>query len=292
MDSESGFALGLGTDLAGFSTKFYYSQAEIGVDNVDSGLGAFDGRTKAQLHYLDQVEALETWRSAAMKLDANPFKAPEDETAANERIRLANVELFNRILENANMGKGTQLTADQITALNTFTVDIAEDSNTDVLEAEFGTNADTAIGNVHQSVQDMPLSTHMSEKDAIPAADKGFGLKADVPAGEGVGFTIGYSQFTADTTASSDKTFRTADGMEIKPYGGGSVKTTMIELGVTYDLGGGATFKAGMEKKSAESIMISTKDVSDEDEDAEYARVGDVKSNDTTTLKATLAFTF
>ena len=73
------------------------------------------------------------------------------------------------------------------------------------------------------------------------------------------------------------------NGTAVTPYKGGSVKTTLIELGVSYDLGGGATLGAGIDKKSAESITISTED---------GARVGKVSTADTTTLSASVAFSF
>ena len=85
--------------------------------------------------------------------------------------------------------------------------------------------------------------------------------------------------------------------MEIAAYGGGSVKTTLIELGVSYDLGGGATLNAGIDKKSAESVMIATAMTAgaateDDTSDDKYARVGTVSTTDTTTLSASIAFSF
>ena len=114
----------------------------------------------------------------------------------------------------------------------------------------------------------------------------GFGASVSVPAGEGTSFSIGYSTFKAETTAEEVKAgtmFHDGNDM-VTPYGGGqSVKTSLIELGVSYDLGGGATLGASIDKKSVESVMIST---------VNGARVGKVEEADTTTLEAAISFSF
>ena len=141
----------------------------------------------------------------------------------------------------------------------------------------------------------------VTARAAIPAANNvvagtteytGFGGSVSVPAGEGTSFTIGYSSYKADTRPEETSGMSFYDGekmMAVDPYGGGSVKTSLIELGVSYELGGGATLNASIDKKSVESVMISTMAKAD---GSGYARVGSVKETDTTTLEASVSFSF
>ena len=126
----------------------------------------------------------------------------------------------------------------------------------------------------------------------------GMGASVDIPGGEGTTFTIAYSSMKAETLSDPNEgTTYNADfvdengkvhNVEVEPFGGGSVKTTLIKFGVTYDLGGDASLGVSIEQKSAEKMLISTERM----DDGSYARIGKVDSNDITTLKASVAFTF
>jgi len=64
------------------------------------------------------------------------------------------------------------------------------------------------------------------------------------------------------------------------------LKTKLIEVDFSYDLGGGAKLTAGIDKKDAES------NYSISDGTADGITAGDIKSTDTTTLEAAIAFSF
>ena len=122
----------------------------------------------------------------------------------------------------------------------------------------------------------------------------GLGASFAIPAGEGTNLTVAFSRLTAQTTPGSlpeGTRFDDGDSSKIKPYGGGEVKTDLIKLGIEYALGGGATLNASVEQKSTEEIMIVTQKLEDDD-DYNHERVGKKSAFDTTTLKATLAFSF
>ena len=277
--------------------------------DIDSGLMAIDNPatddvyfTHVEQYFVNQGKAIETWGKAAMALETgNPFEAPADETAEAETLRKGNIALYEKILANARMGKGTELTAAEITALGTWTAAITEDDDTEVLEAQFDDNATRAYTQVTvDGVPTVPVELEVKEPgtDAVKLANMlagtttytGFGAKVAIPGGDGVNFSIAWSQLKADTVASDTEASFMDGNRTVKPYGGGEVKTTLIELGVTYDLGGGATLGASVDKKTAESMMITTKEI--DDSNYSHGRVGEVSSEDTTTLEATLAFSF
>ena len=315
MDSESGLAIGVGTELAGLSTSVYYSQAEAMVADVDAGLMAYAGKDAVAAEmsdpvedfYMAQVAALNAWETHVKTLDgnANVFadQTPNDNT--DDALRLGNIDIFNNLKANAEAGKPTFLSAAQATAIDTFIATIPDEdpveendevTNQDAVDASMTDNkAKAAAVNVNRT----PLMSELNEAKVITAGSaavsgaanvlagtteyKGFGAKVSVPAGEGTSFSIAYSSFKADTTPEATQAMFSDNGTAVTPYKGGSVKTTLIELGVSYDLGGGATLGAGIDKKSAESITISTED---------GARVGKVSTADTTTLSASVAFSF
>ena len=104
--------------------------------------------------------------------------------------------------------------------------------------------------------------------DAIASQENtGLGVKASMSAGEGATFSVGYStlKFEQDQVNGNNR-----DGI---------AKTKLIEVDFTYDLGGGASLSAGIDKKDEESL-----------EDGSGA--ARVIPKDTTTLEATIAFSF
>ena len=305
MDSESGLAIGVGTELAGLSTKLYYSKAEAMVDSVDTVI--YPGKaaepevkfTRFEQYYVNQGKALAAW-AGTTEGKAALGTVLTDATA--EATRLANAKLFNDTKTALDNGMKATLTADNISALDIFIVDPTDDATTDdVDESTLSALAETALDNGVLVAKELgaaalPLVENVDVKksgsaaiDAVTTVQAGtreytgFGGKVSVPAGEGTSFSIAYSTFKADTMPEDIDNFRDEKGTTVTPYGGGSVKTTLIELGVSYDLGGGATLGAGIDKKSVESIMLETEN---------GARVGTLSTADTTTLSASVAFSF
>ena len=100
--------------------------------------------------------------------------------------------------------------------------------------------------------------------------NSGLGVKASMSAGEGATFSVGYSTLKLEQSGASGQS------------NNGTATTKLIEVDFSYDLGGGATLKAGIDKKDAESLDSSAND-------------GDnatVVASDTTTLEAAIAFSF
>ncbi|MCY4100861.1 MAG: hypothetical protein OXF46_08055 [Rhodobacteraceae bacterium] len=77
---------------------------------------------------------------------------------------------------------------------------------------------------------------------------------------------------------------RTAHGA-----GNGTAETKLIEVDFTYDLGGGATLKASIDKEDAEKLNYT--DAADTALASSVAGAR-VSSEDTTTLEAVIAFSF
>ena len=321
MDSESGLAIGVGTELAGLSTKLYYSKAEKQLANVemeldpDNALEAYVGTggmpavmfTRQEQYFVNKANALQAWKTYVMSgADGvtNPFAVPEDDSDATAKaLREANVALIDDLiaagLEGNNHSLENEEEEDQTSILTTFIGTISDDA--DDVNTMLDNNAVSALTGFDTEPEqvaraDLPLSSTLTEKDpAIPgnpaAANvlagtteyTGFGGKVSVPAGEGTSFSIAYSTFKANTMPEDTDAMFSDKGTPVTPYEGGSVKTTLIELGVSYDLGGGATLGAGIDKKSVESIMLETEN---------GARVGTLSTADTTTLSASVAFSF
>ena len=97
----------------------------------------------------------------------------------------------------------------------------------------------------------------------------GLGVMASMSTGEGTTFSVGYSTLKLEQSG--------ADG----EGNNGTTKTKLIEVDFSYDLGGGATLTAGIDKKDEESL-----------ERGSGAGVATVVPKDTTTLEAAIAFSF
>ena len=102
----------------------------------------------------------------------------------------------------------------------------------------------------------------------------GLGVKASMSAGEGATFSIGYSTLKLEQTGLGDPPVAL----------NGTAKTKQIEVDFSYDLGGGATLNAGIDKKDAETI--------EELGTGNPPGAGAVDSTDTTTLEVAIAFSF
>ncbi|MCY3674238.1 MAG: hypothetical protein OXH65_05925, partial [Paracoccaceae bacterium] len=105
----------------------------------------------------------------------------------------------------------------------------------------------------------------------------GLGVKASMSAGEGATFSVGYSTQKLEQNGAQGDDSTT--GVDVN-YDG-TATTKLIEVDFSYDLGGGATLKAGIDKKDAETLEAGTGD-----------NKAMVKSTDTTTLEAAIAFSF
>ena len=97
----------------------------------------------------------------------------------------------------------------------------------------------------------------------------GLGVKASMSAGEGATFSVGYSTLKLEQTGIGG-----ARGFD------GTAKTKLIEVDFTYDLGGGATLSAGIDKKDEETLERGT------------GAAATVVPKDITTLEAAIAFSF
>ena len=100
----------------------------------------------------------------------------------------------------------------------------------------------------------------------------GLGVKASMSAGEGATFSVGYSTLKVEQmiTVASNNDRST-----------GNAKTKLIEVDFTYDLGGGATLEAGIDKKDGETLELGPS-----------ATGATVVKSDETTLQAAIAFSF
>ena len=97
----------------------------------------------------------------------------------------------------------------------------------------------------------------------------GLGVMASMSTGEGTTFSVGYSTLKLEQSG--------ADG----EGNNGTTKTKLIEVDFSYDLGGGAIFSAGIDKKDAETLTSA-----DSGNDAILG------TKDITMLEAVIAFSF
>ncbi len=100
----------------------------------------------------------------------------------------------------------------------------------------------------------------------------GLGVKASVPAGEGASFSVGYSTLKLEQKINAGNNIG---------YNG-TAKTKLIEVDFSYDLGGGATLSAGIDKKDAEKITVPDT----------VTNASTITPEDTTTLELKIAMSF
>ena len=238
MDSESGLALSVGTDVSGVGLSLYYSTSE----ESETSLAA----TKTKLM------GLHTANKRAADLDA--LKATLDDN--------------------------TLVTAD-LTAYNK--------------NRAFGPSSGFAIDNTGK------------------IENSGIGVSASIPAGEGASLSVSYSKYESEHSTAAKVWF--SDTVPMRPNtvsdnpvpvdtnATGTVETEMSRIGISfsYDLGGGATFNAGVEKDETETTyaMNSESNIFRKDSDAEFNEdtngaksYSSMEESDKTTLSATLSFSF
>ena len=97
----------------------------------------------------------------------------------------------------------------------------------------------------------------------------GIGVSASMAAGEGATFSVAYS---------SNKLEQSAAAAANSAYNA-TAETKLVEVDFEYALGGGATLKAGIDKKDVEAIGTG-------------AMAGNIVSSDVTTLSASIAMSF
>ena len=166
-------------------------------------------------------------------------------------------------------------------SINTISVGVGMDSESG-LAIGVGTDLSGVSTFLYWSkseLKNVVLSNNNTEDNAgddITATaqeNSGLGVKASMSAGEGATFSVGYSTLKVENQSATDAFDDT-------------LKTKLIEIDFSYDLGGGAKLTAGIDKKDAESNYRA------EDADIGSNTAGDIRSSDTTTLEAAIAFSF
>ncbi|MYG43285.1 MAG: porin [Rhodobacteraceae bacterium] len=157
-------------------------------------------------------------------------------------------------------------------SINTISVGVGMDSE-DGLAIGVGTDLSGVSTFVYWSKSEFSDVTIIYGEEANGDGDSlaslenmGLGVKASMSAGEGATFSVGYSTLKLEQDAGGTS------------YDG-TAKTKLIEVDFTYDLGGGATLSAGIDKKDEESLARGTS-------------AATVVPKDTTTLEAAIAFSF
>ena len=140
--------------------------------------------------------------------------------------------------------------------------------------------------------------------------NKGLGLSASIPAGEGASLSVSYSKYDSEHSSAAKGWFSNVAGNRpaaTEPNHSNitaTAETEMKRIGISfsYDLGGGATFNAGIEKDDTETTYsldanenakIFPKDSSVAvGGDGDQSSVSETYTTDKTTLSASLSFSF
>ncbi|MYE37502.1 MAG: porin [Rhodobacteraceae bacterium] len=156
-------------------------------------------------------------------------------------------------------------------SINTISVGVGMDSE-DGLAIGVGTDLSGVSTFVYWSKSELKdvvvrYDGPRNGEDDVTASQEnsGLGVKASMSPGEGATFSVGYSTLKLEQDAAA--TFA------------GTAKTKLIEVDFSYDLGGGATLKAGIDKRDEETLMNGLRETT-------------VVPKDTTTLEAAIAFSF
>ncbi len=161
-------------------------------------------------------------------------------------------------------------------SVNTINVGVGMDSEKG-LAIGIGTDLSGLNTSLYWSKSEMDI-----DQDALLASpsgtaapgkveNAGLGVKASMSAGEGATFSVAYSTLKKEQNATATAVHQ-FDGV---------AETKMIEIDFSYDLGGGATLKAGIDKKDEEKI--------DEGDTTDGATI---TQKDTTTLEALISMSF
>ena len=174
-------------------------------------------------------------------------------------------------------------------SINTIKVGVGMDSE-DGLAIGVGTDLSGVSTFVYWSKSEHDMATITFAPSTNPAFPdrsvgasqeySGLGVKASMSAGEGATFSIGYSTLKLEQADLRSGSIIHQDDPT------GNTKTKLIEVDFSYDLDGGATLTAGIDKKDAGSISPVY-------ESLQGALNGfAVQSTDTTTLETVIAFSF
>ena len=158
-------------------------------------------------------------------------------------------------------------------SINTISVGVGMDSE-DGLAIGVGTDLSGVSTFFYWSKSEFSNAdlTPDTDTDDITGSQEnsGLGVKASMSAGEGATFSVGYSTLKRENQSTNDAFDDT-------------LTTKKIEVDFSYDLGGGATLSAGIDKEDAETnVEVTAGDLT----------AGDISSTDTTTLEAVIAFSF
>ena len=171
-------------------------------------------------------------------------------------------------------------------------------------------------GNSATSSRLLPATAEMLERGSNYGSMEytGLGISASIAAGEGSTFTIGYSRREGETNGAATSYAYSVDGtgtlfdddttndpaetpVANQAVASLSSEVSKIELGLTYDLGGGATLKGSVKKEDHEitntfSAVGNTNLVDSSGDNPAVKSVSSMETDSITTLELKIAFSF
>ena len=170
-------------------------------------------------------------------------------------------------------------------SVNTINVGVGMDSE-DGLAIGVGTDLSDVSTFLYWSKSEMKdvvfaygFSLQGTNDVIVSQENTGLGVKASMSAGEGASFSIGYSTHKLEQKTTTANSIR----------GNGTAKTKLIEVDFSYDLGGGAIFSAGIDKKDEEYLTPASNHLFPS---ANANVAAKVDTKDITTLEAAISFSF
>ena len=244
-----------------------------GEDNKDIALSGTFGSTSYRITMADPGINVPALRAASTATETSPenFDAVQNAMKANDDWSAGFSHTLDAITVGVGMDSESGLAigvGTELSGVNTFIYwSKSEYKNIDLDPTN--TTAFTI------STDDNPLNV-VEDDNSIELGSRentGLGVKASMSAGEGATFSVGYS------TLKLEQKSNTAANIGYN----GTAKTKLIEVDFSYDLGGGATLSAGIDKKDVESI--------NDPGDAETT-ASSLGTKDITTLEAKISMSF
>ena len=237
-----------------------------GENNKDIALSGSFGDTSYRLTMADPGINVPAYGfNADADTEANNYKAVQDAMKANDDWSIGVKHSLGTISVGVGMDSEDGLAIGVSTDLSGVTTSLywskSEYKNIDLDPTATGAVVDGAFTEAADSIE-------MGSQE-----NTGLGVKASMSAGEGATFSFGYS------TLKLEQRSNTAANIGYN----GTATTKLIEVDFSYDLGGGATLSAGIDKKDAESI--------NDPADAETT-ASTIGTKDTTTLEAKISMSF